>query len=48
MLEYGSGKGSVRKHLTRSVEIERSGRGREVCVIMGVEVKRIVCGVSGS
>ena len=41
-------KGSVTKHSTRSVANERWERGCEVCIIMGVEVKRSVCGVDGS
>ena len=39
VMKHGSGKGSVIKHLTRSVEIVKLGRGREGCVFMRVEVK---------
>ena len=42
------GKGSVTKHLNRSVALKRICMGCEVRIIMGVEVLRRAWGVIGS
>ena len=48
VVKGGSGIGSVRKHLNRGVPEVGWGEGREVRIIMGVEVMRRAWGVIGS
>ena len=48
VMERGSEKGDLTKHLNRTVDFVGWGGVREVRIIMGGEVKRRVWGVKGS